>query len=141
MTSSTTSLHPQSAKMRPTNFQGQCSILFLPSTIHSSWQTVPAVENWRRLTQDSWFLNTIQGYKTAFLTVSKEEAACILDEVKSLLEKSAILIHPTHESEFLSFRWKGKTYHFTCLPLSSSVPHPFTKVMKPVIAFLKSLGI
>ena len=53
----------------------------------------------------------------------------------------SVFKNPTHQ-KFLSFRWKRKTYQFTCLPFGlSSAPRTFTKVMKPVVAFLRSLGI
>ena len=48
---------------------------------------------------------------------------------------------PSHQN-FLSFMWKKKTYQFTCLPFGlSSAPLTFTKVMKPLVAYLRSLGI
>ena len=43
---------------------------------------------------------------------------------------------------FLRFFWKGMLYQFTCLPFSlSPSARLFTKTMKPVIAFLGSMGI
>jgi len=43
---------------------------------------------------------------------------------------------------FLRFRWRGVDYEFVCLPFGlSSAPRVFTKVMKPVIAALRSRGI
>ena len=53
----------------------------------------------------------------------------------------SIPIHPSHR-KFLSFRWKHKAFQFTCLPFGlSSAPRMFTKVMKPVITYFRSLGI
>ncbi|KAM4690570.1 uncharacterized protein WCC33_017974 [Rhinophrynus dorsalis] len=43
---------------------------------------------------------------------------------------------------FLRFRWKGRIWQFTCLPFGlSSAPWCFTKLLKPVVAFLRSRGI
>ena len=53
----------------------------------------------------------------------------------------SIPIHPSHW-KFLTFRWKQTFFQFTCLPFGlSSAPRVFTKVMKPVITYLRSLGI
>ena len=53
----------------------------------------------------------------------------------------SIPIHPSHW-KFLSFRWMHKIFQFTCLPFGlSSAPRIFTKVMKPAITYLRSLGI
>ncbi|KAI9554999.1 reverse transcriptase [Daphnia sinensis] len=56
----------------------------------------------------------------------------------------AYLTVPMHQSHprFLQFTWKGKTYQFTCLPFGlSSAPRKFTKLLKPVVAFLRKNGI
>ena len=43
---------------------------------------------------------------------------------------------------FLRFFWKGVLYQFTCLPFGlSPSARLFTKTLKPVIAFLRSMGI
>ncbi|KAM4747505.1 uncharacterized protein WCC33_005072 [Rhinophrynus dorsalis] len=43
---------------------------------------------------------------------------------------------------FLRFRWHGRIWQFTCLPFGlSSAPWCFTKLLKPVVAFLRSRGI
>ena len=181
------------------------------------------MENWKKLTQDPWVLNTIQGYKIPFRTdpyqkgipesvLSKEEIF-VSQEIQTLLDKGAtssalyhpgnffsriftvpkkggerrpiinlkylnrsithvhfkmegiqslrdiilprdfmmkvylkdayfsIPIHPSHQ-KFLSFQRKHKTFQFTCLPFGlSSAPRTFTKVMKPVVTYLRSLGI
>ena len=52
----------------------------------------------------------------------------------------AVPIHQEHR-QYLRVRWKGKTYQFNCLPFGlSSAPRVFTKVMRPVIAWLRQLG-
>ena len=53
----------------------------------------------------------------------------------------AIPIHPTHQ-KYLSFRWRNQVYQFTCLPFGlSSAPRTFTKTLKPVITYFRSLGV
>lgn len=50
-------------------------------------------------------------------------------------------VHPPHQ-EFLHFSWEGKDFQFTCLPFGlSSAPRVFTKLLKPVIGFLRSQGV
>lgn len=43
---------------------------------------------------------------------------------------------------FLRFMFSGVLYEFTCLPFGLSVaPQLFTKLMKPVIYYLRNLGL
>ncbi len=50
-------------------------------------------------------------------------------------------IHPAHH-QFLRFQWEGTTYHFQCLPFGlTSAPRVFTKIMRPVVSFLRQVGI
>ena len=52
----------------------------------------------------------------------------------------AVPIHQEHR-RYLHVRWKGATYQFNCLPFSlSSALRVFTKIMRPVIAWLRQLG-
>ena len=52
-----------------------------------------------------------------------------------------IPIHLQHQ-KFLRFQWKGKCFQFTCLPFGLvSPPRVFTKILKPVVGFLRSRGM
>jgi len=54
---------------------------------------------------------------------------------------SSIPIHTIHQ-RFLGFMWEGQSYQFTCLCFGlSSAPCTFTKVMKPLMAYLRLPGI
>ena len=58
--------------------------------------------------------------------------------------KDAYLSVPVHESsrKFLRFIWKGTCYQFKALPFGlCSAPRIFTKVLKPVAAFLRRKAI
>ena len=49
-------------------------------------------------------------------------------------------IHPTYQP-LLTFQWRDKYYKFTCLPFGlSAAPRVFTKVLKPVVGFLRQVG-
>ena len=53
----------------------------------------------------------------------------------------AIPIHKKHQ-RYLRFIWQKKVYQFLCLPFGlSSAPRVFTKILRPVIGFLRSNGI
>ena len=53
----------------------------------------------------------------------------------------AIPIH-TQDRKYLRFLWQNRSFQFTCLPFGlSSAPRVFTKVLRPVIAFLRSKGV
>ena len=50
-------------------------------------------------------------------------------------------IHPSHH-RFLQLQWRDVLYQFTCLPFGlSSAPWAFTKLLKPVVAYLRKRGI
>ena len=54
--------------------------------------------------------------------------------------KDAHFLIPVHQAhqKLLRFQWKGQTYQFHCLPFGlSCAPKVFTKVMKPVVEFLR----
>jgi hypothetical protein len=45
------------------------------------------------------------------------------------------------DRKFLRFRWKGVLYEYTCLPFGLNIaPRLYTKLMKPLLAKLRSLG-
>lgn len=45
------------------------------------------------------------------------------------------------DQRFLKFRWNDILYQFTCLPFGLNIaPYVYTKVMRPVFAFLRSQG-
>ena len=53
----------------------------------------------------------------------------------------SIPMHVTHR-QFLAFRWRGRLWRFKTLPFGlNSAPYIFTKLMKPVTAILRRLGI
>ena len=179
-------------------------------------------QNWQRITQDQWVLETVAGYRISFTHRpcqssrppshnSSEEISFIEDEIQSLLRVGAIkelqttsweaffstipnkgggrrqiinlkylnkfLPHlhfkmegiptirdvinpgdfmfkldlnnayfmiPVSEDHqmYLSFQWKERCFHFTCLPFGlSTAPWAFTKVTCPVVQFLRSRGV
>ena len=54
--------------------------------------------------------------------------------------KDAYLQVPIHSDykHLLAFQWEEKTYKFHCLPFGlSAVPRVFTKLLKPVVGFLR----
>ncbi|KAM4795634.1 uncharacterized protein WCC33_000698 [Rhinophrynus dorsalis] len=58
--------------------------------------------------------------------------------------KDAYLTVPMAPSSqgFLQFLWRNQIWQFTCLPFGlSSAPWCFTKLLKPVVAFLRSRGV
>ena len=53
----------------------------------------------------------------------------------------AVPIHQKHR-KYLRFMWKGKAYEFQCLPFGlSSAPRVFTKLLRPVVGFLREKGV
>ena len=53
----------------------------------------------------------------------------------------SVPIHPNHR-KYLQFHWQSLKYQFNCLPFGlSCAPRVFTKLMKPVVAFLREKGM
>ena len=53
----------------------------------------------------------------------------------------SVPIHQEHR-KYLQFQWEGRTFQFNCLPFGlSSAPRVFTKIIKPVLAWFRQLGI
>lgn len=60
---------------------------------------------------------------------------------KSTFRMLTIPIHPNH-AKFLQLIWDGSLFQFTCLCFGlSSAPWSFTKILKPLVAFLRKKGI
>lgn len=58
--------------------------------------------------------------------------------------QDAYLTVPVHATDqhYLQFIWGGKIFQFTCLAFGlSSAPWAFTKLLKPVVSFLREQGI
>ena len=54
---------------------------------------------------------------------------------------SCILIHPEHR-KFLRFWWDNTLFQYRTLPFGlASAPRVFTKLLRPVVAFLRQMGI
>ena len=69
---------------------------------------------------------------------------CREDWMIKLDLKDAYLLVPLyhHHRKFLAFHWRGQLWRFTSLPFGlSSAPFIFTKLMKPIVATLRKLGI
>ena len=69
----------------------------------------------------------------------------ILYHVMTKLDlKDAYLSVPIHadSQKFLRFIWKDKTYQFQALPFGLNIaPRVFTRLLKPVAAFLRKRGV
>ena len=53
----------------------------------------------------------------------------------------AVPIHRDHQ-QWLRFHWRDQDYQFCCLPFGlSSAPRVFTKITRPIVAWLRQLGV
>lgn len=58
--------------------------------------------------------------------------------------KDAYYLIPVHSKhkKYLRFKFKEQLYQFTCLPFGlASAPYTFTKLLRPVVEFLRSNGV
>ena len=66
------------------------------------------------------------------------------DGLLKLDPKDAYLTIPIHRTDqkYLRFRWQGRTWKFQVLPFGlNSAPQTFTKLTKPIVSTLRSLGV
>ena len=57
--------------------------------------------------------------------------------------KDSYLALPIRQEDrrWLRFQWEKETYEFTCLPFGlSAAPRVFTKIFKPVVAWMRQFG-
>lgn len=112
----------------------------------SSVFTVPKPDGNRRFILNLKKLNEfveaphfkLEDLRTACNLISKNCFMGLIDQ------KDAYNMIPIHNDsqKFLKFRWKGILYKYTCLPFGSSLgPWLYTKIMKPVMAYLRNKGI
>ena len=112
----------------------------------SSYFTVPKPDGTHRfilnLKEFNEFVFTehfkLEDFRTAVNLLNLNEYMCKVD-----LE-DAYLSVPIHKDfrKFLKFRYKGQLFQFTALPFGlGSSPYIFTKLMKPVVAYLRALGL
>lgn len=58
--------------------------------------------------------------------------------------KDAYILIPIHDAhqKYLKFEFEDNIYKFSCMPFGISIaPYTFTKLLKPVITYLRNLGI
>ena len=111
----------------------------------SPFFTVPKPDGSYRFILNLKGLN--QFIDTCHFKIEDLKVACKLisqdDYMASIDLQDAYLLIPIHKDSimFLKFRFKNRLYHFSCLPFGlSKAPYVFTKVLKPVMAFLRTLG-
>ena len=80
----------------------------------------------------------IEDIRTVLNILNKDDLMCRLD----LKDAYLLLAICKEDSKYLKFKYKDEFYQFRALPFGlSSSPYIFTKVMKPVVNYLRKLGI
>lgn len=80
----------------------------------------------------------MESVKTAVALISSNSFMSVIDL------KDAYHAIPVHQDfqKYLKFRWKGVLYKYTCIPFGLCLaPWLYTKVNKPIIAFLRTQGV
>ena len=71
-------------------------------------------------------------------TIVKDAWMCVFDFTNAYLMVGIASEHV----KFLKFEWQGKLYMYVVLPFRiASAPRQFTKVLKPILAFIRCQGI
>ena len=108
--------------------------------------TVPKTSGKVRLILNLKSLNTFLEYEHFKMEdircikdlLSRNEFICKLDLKDAYL---TVPVHPSHW-RFLRFHWQGKVYEYTALPFGlATAPRLFTKLLKPVLANLRTAGV
>lgn len=80
----------------------------------------------------------LEDYRTAMRLISKDAYMCSIDLKDAYFSVS---IHDDYK-KYLRFLWQGKLYGFQVLPFGLNIaPYIFTKLMRPVIQYLRIKGI
>lgn len=80
----------------------------------------------------------MEDLRSALRLISKNDFLCNLD-----IKDAYFLVSVNKKSrKFLRFKFRGQLFEFTCLPFGlCTAPFVFTKVMKPVLFYLRDMGL
>ena len=120
----------------PNAGEGFISSIFLVPKSDGSWRPVVNLKPLNEHITSRHF--KMESVKTAKNVLQRGDWLVKLDL------KDAYLTVPMHRGhwKFLRFRWQNQTWQFRVLPFGlSSAPYTFTKLMRPVVTLLRSLGI
>lgn len=79
----------------------------------------------------------MEDIRTAITLLYKDAYMAVVDQ-KEAFHRIPI---DKNSRKYLRFRWKSQLYQYTCVPFGLSLaPYLFTKIMKPVLAELRSRG-
>lgn len=111
------------------------SKIFLIPKSNGKYRFILNLKSFNRFVETSHF--KMEDYRTATKLMSPN---CYMASVDL---KDAYFLINMHESskKYLRFKFEQHTYEFQCLPFGlSSAPYIFTKLLKPVVSYLRSKG-
>ena len=111
------------------------SPVFLVPKSDGSWRTVINLKALNRFVVAPHF--KMESIRTVKNIIREGDWMAKLDLKDAYL---TVHVHPRYQ-RFLQFKWNLQTWQFRVLPFGlNSAPHAFTKLLKPVVATLRSLG-
>ena len=120
----------------PDSEEGFVSLVFLVPKSDGSWRTMINLRALNRFVAAPHF--KMESVRTAKGIIQRGDWMAKLDLKDAYL---AVPIDSQHQ-KFLKFRWNSQTWQFRALPFGlNSSPQVFTKLLKPVVAVLRKLGI
>lgn len=115
---------------------GFISSIFLIPKKSGAWRPIINLKSLNSFVSKSHF--KMEGVVTVRHSVRRGDWLAKLDLQDAYF---SVPILPAH-TNFLQFRWRGKTYKFLCLPFGLNVaPWAFTKLLRVVMATLRRQGI
>lgn len=119
---------------QPTNGQFLSSI-FLHPKADGSWRFILNLKNLNKFVHTVHF--KLEDVRTATKLMTAKCFMATID-IKNAYYLLSIL---KQDRKYLRFKFKDSLFEFTCLPFGlSTAPYVFTKVLKPVMSYLRSLG-
>jgi len=111
------------------------SSYFLVPKANNEYRFVFNLKNLNTFIQNSKF--KMENFKSILNLINRNDFLGSID----LLDAYFQIPIAKHVRKFFRFLYNGQTFEFTCLPFGlSTAPRIFTKVMKPVVQYLRSRG-
>jgi len=121
----------------PSNTAGFVSRLFaVPKKLPGTWRPIVNLKPLNSFVRYEHF--KMEGLATARHLLQRGDYLGKIDLKDAYFTIPVASVH----QPFLRFRWRGVLYQFICVPFGlAPAPRVFTKILKPVVAFLRSQGL
>lgn len=111
------------------------SPIFLVPKPNGTWRFILNLKNFNEFLDPKHF--KLEDIKVVTQIISRDDFLITIDLTDAY---HLINIHESHR-KFLRFEFLGQLYEFVCMPFGlCTAPYVFTKIMKPIVSYLRLLG-